>query len=185
MSNAGGFKTLNRYPDMLAGNATFIDSSFDSIATTTVGAGGAATITFSSIPSTYQHLQIRILAKTGDGGAFGSISMTFNGNPGEFRHDLYGTGSSTGVSSINQSFYTYVGGIAQFGVSIIDILDYTNANKAKTSRSICGVDNNGSGLVAFTSGLETSTAAITSITLTSNSGNLAQYSSLALYGIKG
>lgn len=63
MSNAGGMSTVTRYTDMLAGNSFWNpwspSTDYDSIATTTVGAGGAASITFSSIPSTYQHLQIR------------------------------------------------------------------------------------------------------------------------------
>lgn len=185
MSNAGGMASLNRYATMLAGNSSFIPSDYESISTVTVGAGGAASATFSSIPSTYQHLQIRLMAKNAGVGAFDSLSMTINGGAGEARHDIYGTGSATGVSGIGQSFYTYIGGTAQFGVSIIDILDYLDTNKTKVSRSICGVDNNGSGLAAFTSGLETSQAAITSLTLTSNTGNFAQYSHFALYGIKG
>jgi hypothetical protein len=160
-------------------------NSFESIATVTVGSGGSSTASFTSIPSTYQHLQIRILAKTGDAGAFGSASMTINGAAGEQRHELYGTGSATGAGANASSFLAYVGGTAQFGVAIVDILDYTNTNKNRTTRGLGGVDNNGSGIAAITSGLETSTTAISSLTFTSNSGNFAQYSSFALYGIKG
>ncbi len=160
-------------------------NSYESIATVTVGAGGSSTASFTSIPSTYQHLQIRMLAKTGDAGAFGSASMTINGAAGEQRHEFYGTGSATGVGANASSFLVYVGGTAQFGVAIVDILDYADTNKAKTSRGLGGVDNNGSGIVAITSGLETSTTAISSLTFTANSGNFAQYSSFALYGIKG
>jgi hypothetical protein len=160
-------------------------NSYESIATVTIGAGGASTASFSSIPATYQHLQIRILAKTGDAGAFGSASMTINGAAGEQRHEVYGTGSATGSGSNASSFLAYVGGTAQFGVAIVDILDYADTNKTKTIRGLGGVDNNGSGIAAFTSGLETSTTAISSLTFTANSGNFAQYSSFALYGIKG
>ena len=40
---------------------------FESIATVTVGGGGAASIEFTSIPGTYQHLQIRgIIGNGGD-----------------------------------------------------------------------------------------------------------------------
>lgn len=170
---------------LLAGNEAFIPGNYVSISTINVGSGGAASATFSSIPSTYQHLQIRLMAKNGGAGAFDSLSMTINGNAGEQRHDIYGTGAAAGVSNAAQSFYVYIGGTAQFGIAIVDILDYLDTNKTKVSRSICGVDNNGSGLVALTSGLETSQTAITSLTLTSNSGNFAQYSQFALYGIKG
>lgn len=170
---------------IIASSGGVAGGDYESIATVTVGSGGSSSVSFTSIPSTYQHLQIRIMAKTGDAGAFGSGSMTINGAAGEQRHDLYGTGSAVGASASATSFITYLGGTAQFGVSIVDILDYADTNKAKTTRSLCGVDNNGSGLVALTSGLETSTSAISSLTFTPNSGNFAQYSSFALYGIKG
>jgi hypothetical protein len=167
------------------GNGGGAANSYESIATVTVGAGGSSTATFSSIPSTYQHLQIRILAKTADAGSFGSAVMSINGGAGEARHDIYGTGASAAASGASGGLNIYVGGTAQFGVGVVDILDYTDTNKTKTSRAISGVDNNGSGLVALESGLETSTTAISSLTFTSNSGNFAQYSSFALYGIKG
>jgi hypothetical protein len=160
-------------------------NSYESIATVTIGSGGATTASFTSIPSTYQHLQIRVFAKTGDGNPYGNAAVTLNGAAGEYRHDLYGTGAATGASASATSFISYIGGTAQFGVAIIDILDYADTNKAKTIRGLGGADNNGSGLVALTSGLETSTTAVSSITLTSNSGNFPQYSSFALYGIKG
>jgi hypothetical protein len=170
---------------IIASSRAVASNSYDSIATVTIGAGGASTASFTSIPSTYQHLQIRVMAKTNDSNPYGNAAVTLNGAAGEYRHDLYGTGSAAGVSASATSFISYIGGTAQFGVAIIDILDYANTNKNKTIRSICGVDNNGSGLVAMTSGLETSTSAVSSITLTSNSGNFPQYSSFALYGIKG
>jgi hypothetical protein len=50
------------YGSMLAGNPVFVDTDFESIATVTVGGGGAATVEFTSIPGTYQHLQIRAIA---------------------------------------------------------------------------------------------------------------------------
>jgi hypothetical protein len=71
-----------------------------------------------------------------------------------------------------------------FAANVIDILDYANTNKYKTTRSFSGADNNGSGFVQFMSGLWMNTAAITSITILPNSDNFAQYSSFALYGIK-
>lgn len=46
LSNAGGFTSKQRYTSMLAGNAAYQPSSFESIATTTVGAGGTSSVTF-------------------------------------------------------------------------------------------------------------------------------------------
>lgn len=145
--------------------------------------GSTSSVEFTSIPQTFTHLQIRVFAKTAGTGAFDSIAMNINGASGEARHDLYGTGASVGSSVAGTSFYIYVGGSAQFGVGIIDILDYTNTNKTKVSKSICGVDNNGSGLVALTSGLELSTTAISSLTFVATVPNLAANSRFDLYGI--
>jgi hypothetical protein len=68
----------------------------------------------------------------------------------------------------------------------MDILDYTSANKNKTVRMLSGVDNNGTGSILFTSILwMNSTDAISSIRFTVNTGNFAEFSKFALYGIKG
>ena len=181
-----------------ANQSQFISTaSFESIATTTVGSGGASSITFSSIPSTYTHLQIRTMVKTNEGttGAT-NIEMRFNSDTaGNYtRHYLFGNGSSANSGGGGGASYLTTGSAAQggvantFGVSVIDILDYANTNKYKTMRSLSGVDQNTSGssfIWGAQSGVWLNTSAITSISLFSNSSNLTQYSSFALYGIKG
>ena len=72
-----------------------------------------------------------------------------------------------------------------FAAAVIDILDYANTNKNKTIRALDGLDNNGSGTVAFSSSLWSSTSAINSIEISGLGGTIQQYSSFALYGIKG
>jgi hypothetical protein len=74
-----------------------------------------------------------------------------------------------------------------FSGFVIDILDYANTNKYKTIRYLSGYDANGSGRVGLGSGSWRSTSAVTSITLQGleYSSNYKQYSSFALYGIKG
>ena len=69
---------------------------------------------------------------------------------------------------------------------IVDILDYENTNKNKTIRSLAGLDLNGSGgRIEFCSSLWMSSAAITSVKVDNFAGgNIAQYSSFALYGVK-
>jgi hypothetical protein len=169
-------------------------NSYESIATVDVGAGGASTVTFSSIPSTYQHLQIRFIGRRTTTG-LDSTRLNFNSDTGanyKPTHYIIADGStvSAGTSSSNAfalAFYTTgsdaTSGI--FGAHVIDVLDYANTNKYKTGRILSGVDLNGSGNMVFSSFLWMSTNAITNIVLTPNSGNFAQYSSFALYGIKG
>lgn len=167
-------------------------SSYESIATTTVGSGGASSITFSAIPATYTHLQIRGIGRNSS--TNDSIRFRLNSDTAAnyTRHLLYGTGASavaaagTGATSLGiANFPTSSTTASVFGAAVIDILDYTNTNKYKTTRTIAGFDANGSGNIFLYSGLWLSTSAITSITLLWDANNFAEYSTVALYGIKG
>jgi hypothetical protein len=162
-------------------------ASYESIATTTVGAGGAASVTFSSIPSTYTHLQIRAIARVN---STDWVQIRFNSDSGSnySYHYLFGQGSGSGGSSGGASSTSTVTSIlapstaSVFGAGVIDILDYADTNKFKTVRSLTGFDENGAGQINLTSAAWRSTSAITSIVISVNT--LQQYSSFALYGIK-
>lgn len=184
---------LNNIASILGvGGATVGD--YESISTVTVGAGGAATVTFSSIPSTYSHLQIRILGRTDRAVSLAGLGMRFNSDTASnySDHDLKGDGATASAGadvSVSYIFLArYTGSTAAantFGAGIVDILDYSNTNKYKTTRNLSGADLNGSGQVTLQSGSWRSTSAISSIQLFSDiSGNITQYSSFALYGIK-
>ena len=169
-----------------------VAGDYESIATVTVGSGGSSSITFSSIPSTYQHLQLRGITKNSSTGTF--AAMRFNSDTGSnySAHYLDGDGASVQVGaapSYDRAYFGYAGTSSQtniFGVSVIDILDYKDTNKFKTVRILTGVDVNGSGgVVEFSSSAWRSTSAINNINIFFSSNNLAQYSSFALYGIKG
>jgi hypothetical protein len=172
-----------------------LPTSYDSIATATVGSGGAANVEFTSIPSTYTHLQIRALGRTDRAATGDWISIQFNGTTSSSYalHELVGDGSSASAgfnSSVTATAVQRFAGAnataSVFGVFVLDILDYTNTNKNTTIRGLGGTDNNGSGIVSLTSGLFNSTNAITSIKFFPGAGsNFAQYSSFALFGIKG
>ena len=173
-----------------SGGAAGGAASYESIATTTVGSGGASSITFSSIPATYTHLQIRYLARTTSGG-IGVFNCQINsiGTASYAYHRLSGNGTAASayaqasVSEITDTFLI-TGTTSTFSSGIIDILDYANTNKYKTLRSITGVDINGSGQIIFASGLVQTTNAMTSIVFVP-SVNFAEYTQFALYGIKG
>jgi hypothetical protein len=197
MSNAGGFKSLNRYYDMLAGNAAYVPifGAYDSIATTTLGSA-QTTITFSSIPSTYTHLQIRGIARATGSFTNADGLIRFNSDTGAnyAHHALYGDGANvttTAGTSTTSGRFARNAQIANnntascFSAFVVDILDYANASKYKTVRTLVGYDANGSGISELESSLWQSTSAVTQIDLTTDGGNFAQYSSFALYGIKG
>ena len=170
-------------------------TSFESIATAT-GTGSSTSITFSSIPATYQHLQIREMAR-GATTTSASGRITFNSDTGSnyVWHQLTGTGAAVSAAAqISQT--SMVGGIypgASFssnmmGVSIIDIHDYSSTTKNTTIRVFTGNDvNNATDCrIIMRSGLYINTAAISSITITNGDGiNYTTTSTFALYGIKG
>ena len=160
-------------------------NSYKSIASAN-GTGSSATISFTSIPSTFQHLQIRFSAYTS---AAANINVRFNSDTGTnyAYHQLVGDGSSASAAGVSTSSVMYGGYItaSQYGVGVIDLLDYANTNKYKTMRSLHGSDANGSGLVLLRSGLWQNTNAISTIELISTSGNFTTASSFALYGIEG
>ena len=165
------------------------------IASQTVGSGGASSITFTSIPQTFTHLQVRIFGRGAAAFASGlSTYVQFNGDGTAANyafHTLYGDGSSAvasnalnaGTCSLPQSLTDSTANSAMFGAVIVDILDYTNTNKNKVVRMIGGHDNNGSGRTSFGSSVWLSTATVTQI-LVATDGNLQQYSTVQLYGIQ-
>ena len=184
---------LPKYRSMLAGNTAYVPpGDFESIATTTVGAGGVSSVVFSSIPATYTHLQIRCIAQAQTSQ---NLFLRFNGDGDDNNytfHNLRGDGASVSVLSftpgVTNSFLIVNGGASitanTFAGSVIDILDYRNTNKYTTVRSIGGYDANGTGIIQLGSKLWLNTAAITSLELNSFANNLQQYTQFALYGIR-
>ena len=184
------------YGSMLAGNTAFVPTDFESIATTTVGSGGASTIDFTSISSSYTHLQIRMLVRTNRADTGDTIWIRCNSDTGSnyTAHILWGDGASVGAQAnyTNDRMYLQYYGIpgnnataSVFGVCVLDLLDYANTNKYKTVRMLSGQDRNGAGDVELNSGLWMSTSAVSSITISPRYGTgFVQYSSFALYGIK-
>lgn len=175
----------------MTGSGGAVLSSYESIATAT-GTGSSGTITFSSIPSTFKHLQVRVhaiaTAYSGTGGY-----VRFNGDTATnyAYHYLSGTGASVlagGVatqSSMQVLMNNAVGLHNTSGnAAIIDVLDYVSTSKNKTLRVLEGVDINGNGDIAINSGVWLSTSAINSLTLYLGSGSFATSTTIALYGIK-
>jgi len=162
-------------------------NSYESISTVTVGSGGSTTISFSSIPATYKHLQIRAIAKAS--GTNFNPKMQFNGDTSSNYswHYIYGDGSTAvaGAGATQAFIYNSIisTNASMYNGFVIDILDYSNTSKYKTTRELSGQDRNGSGEIALWSGNWRSTSAITSIAF--SNGTFDQYSSFALYGIKG
>jgi hypothetical protein len=181
---------------IIASSIPKVTSSYESIATTTVSTA-VSSITFSSIPGTFKHLQIRANVRTDrSANQFDATLIRLNSDTGSnyVYHRLFGaSGTVTSDASTSQtSGYAGAtmggGGIANaFSSFVVDVLDYENTNKNTTFRSLSGRENNDAdGSVVLASSLWLNTSAITSITLRPSAGpNFVQYSSFALYGVKG
>lgn len=182
-----------------------VTNSYESISTVTVGVGGSSSISFTSIPSTYKHLQLRVLAQSNRLlYSVDNLMGTVNGDTGAnyARHLIQASASTTTAptagADTSQTVLT-IGGINSsvaanvFTACVVDYLDYANTNKYKTIRSLNGYDINGTagtgsfgGQVGLYSELWMSTSAISSLSFTVLNGTLFnQYTQFALYGIKG
>ena len=189
---------LPKRKTVLAGNDVILPGSYESIQTVTVGSGGQATVSFTSIPSTYSHLQVRVFARDLRAATYvDSMFVYCNADTtgaNYYTHYISGNGTAASAASdVGQNSYgiaigltTATSSTSAYATNIIDILDYSNTSKNKTFRSLHGLEDNTNGLIRLRSSLWMSTAAISSLTFNTSSGgnNFAQYSSFALYGIK-
>jgi hypothetical protein len=169
-------------------------NTFTLISSATVGSGGAATISFSSIPSTYTDLLLKLSVRdtsTGPGN-FQNMQLTFNGSSASNYYDrlLYGNGSSALSASLGptakiNTFYSTSAGATANTFANTDIYIPNYAGTTNKSVSIDGVtETNGNPAIAYLdAALWSNTAAITSLSIALDSGNFVQYSTAYLYGI--
>jgi hypothetical protein len=162
-------------------------NTFELISSVTVGGAGAASIDFTSIPSTFTDICLKWSGRTNNTSP--NILISLNGSTSSFSTiALYGTGSATGsTNAVNRiasysSISTDTG--STFSNSEIYIPNYAgSANKSISTDTV--TENNGStayaGLFINT---WANTAAINQITLTPSSGSFVQYSTAYLYGVK-
>ncbi len=186
------------YPSLIgiiaSSGAGAVAGDYESIATTTLGAGSTNSVTFSSIPQTYTHLQVRIILQGTTAFNVPFLGATINGDNGSnyATHRLIGDGSSASAAANTSQTQMILPRFPDtatpsytnmFGAIIVDYLDYASGNKNPTVRAFGGYDANGSGQIGINSGVRLNTAAITSITF--QTAGMAQYTQFALYGIKG
>ena len=163
--------------------------TFVKIASVTVGSGGASSIAFTSIPATYTDLCMKLSIRGSGAVTNESFYIDVNGaGYGGSRRAIYGTGSAAGSDSQAALRWDYFSGASAtsstFGSGDLYIPNYAGSNYK--SMSLEGVaEGNTSGMfMAMTAALWSSTSAITSLSLTGLNGNIAQYSTAVLYGIK-
>lgn len=153
-----------------------------------VGEAGASSITFNSIPQTgYTDLKVVVSARDND--TIGSyVAISFNGVTTNLSSRLL-RGSGSAVVSQTETTLVYSAGNANsytastFGNSEFYIPNYTSANYKSISADGTNENNATASYMYLTAGLWSSTAAITSITLTPGAPSFKQYSSFSLYGL--
>ena len=157
--------------------------------TVTVGSGGASNIEFTSIPSTYTDVIVRVSLRMTDQVA---TALTFNNSTSGYSERLlYGNGSTaasanTSGSSLGWAYLVDTPAHTANTFSNCDIYIPNYAGSAYKSVSSDSVyENNATAAEQYlNAGLWSNTAAITSIKLASTSGSFVQYSTASLYGIK-
>jgi hypothetical protein len=157
-----------------------------------VGASGAASVTFSSIPQTYTDLVLRVSSRDTSAATIANMYVRFNGDSGSNYTDrmLYasGTSVSSGVNSGTGIYYTYSvganGPAGLFSNNEVIVGAYTGSAYKAISIENSIANNSTGGLFGLNSGMWNSTSAVTSVTFTPGSGNFAQYTTISLYGVK-
>lgn len=166
-------------------------NTYTLISSVTVGAGGASSIDFTSIPATYTDLLMVVSGRSSRSGTVDDCKIQFNNSTtGYSDRWLNGNGASaTSGSESSSGIYDIILPASSatsntFCNALIYIPNYAGSNYK--SVSIDGVmENNATTAYAdLRAGLWSNTAAITSIKLTPDTGPFAQYSTAYLYGIK-
>lgn len=191
------------FSNFVSAGGSFADASFESIAKWRATSNTSAPINLASIPSTYKHLQLRILYRdqSGTGGTDGGAVegyYYFNNDTTAANYSLQVVKGNGGAADATGAGYaTYGDGLAAFlgfrsnyggsafGITIIDLLDYQNSNKYKTIRSFSGAAGGSVGGVRVTAGTWRSTATVNRMDFYGNQGGFATGTVFALYGIKG
>jgi hypothetical protein len=154
----------------------------------TVGSGGAASIDFSSIPSTYTDLVLRLSLRQ-DSGTLNYASMRFNNATTNFTYrTIEGAGSGT-PGSFNGSTGTYGFPVpspataSTFSSADIYIPNYAGSTNKSFSVDTVTENNATTAYADLIAGLWSQTTAINQVTFYPAGGNFVQYSTAYLYGV--
>jgi hypothetical protein len=163
-------------------------STYVRLASTTVGAGGSSSITFSSIPQTYTDLVVKISGRTTRSATQEDLNISYNGSTSNFTSRFL-TGTGTGVASYTGTrFYGSIPSATStsntFGNIEVYIPNYTSANNKSTSVDYVCENNATAAESGYVASLWSDASAITSLTITGNSsGNFVQHTTATLYGV--
>ena len=162
-------------------------ATYKLINSVTVGAGGAATIDFTSIPQTYMDLVIKLSVRSTESADVSSLNISFNSSTSNFSQKYLVSNAGGAFAGSQARWVTYAdGGTATaniFSNDEIYIPNYTSSNYKPFSSDSVTEQNSSTAYMGLFASLWSNTSAITSITLTPSGGNIAQHSNVCLYGI--
>jgi len=161
-------------------------TTFTKIASVSVGLLGASTIDFTSIPSTYTDLCLKVSARATATDT--PVKVEYNGVTSSYSwRRIFGSGSAASSLSGTDAFYFWIATLSQtantFGSGELYIPNYAGATNKSISTESLNENNATAAEMFMTAALWSNTAAITSIKMTPLTGNFAQYSTATLYGI--
>jgi hypothetical protein len=166
-------------------------NTYTLITSNTVGSGGVASVTFSSIPATYTDLLVKASWRDAQAQIYGGLFYYFNGlTTNRTNKYLEGNGASAVSGSAGSNTKMYVGSgdgasatANTFANGEIYIPNYAGSNNKSSSADGVGENNGTTAYANLNANLWSSTAAITDITFVGDT-TLLQYSTFYLYGIK-
>jgi hypothetical protein len=156
------------------------------IQTVTVGAGGAASIDFTNIPQTYTDLHLLVSLREESSTSAVAFIKFNNATANRSERYIQGNGSSatSGTTSVLQFIVCQPSDTAStFGNASIYIPNYTSSNFKSVSSDSVSENNATSAFSRLVAGLWADTSAINQITITTDTGDVAQYSTATLYGV--
>lgn len=153
-----------------------------------VGAGGASSIDFTSIPATYTDLVVKVSGRGTRASVHDYYQVKFNTSTASFTgRYLFGAGSGTPISGTETN---YAGTLpaanataSTFGNTDIYIPNYAGSTNKSYSVDSVSENNATTAEAVFYAGLWSNSSAITQVTIIAANGNLAQYSTAYLYGV--
>lgn len=172
--------------------------SFESIASTVLSSN-TSSVNFSSIPSTFQHLQLRMELRDNQSSSAGGYyyDLTFNNNTSSGYSYMYGEvgtppsntnfatgGSNSTTTAYGPYFPTALSASSVFGVVILDIFDYANTNKATTFTHTGAFTDGSNARFAQMGGHWLNNSAVNQITISHPAGSFVTGCTFSLYGIK-
>lgn len=177
--------------------------TYSKLAETTVGSGGTTTISFNNIPQNYNDLMVVISIRsnrTFGGTPFDSIGYRFNNSTSGYSQKyVYGDGSNVSSSTLttftpaSETWGRLEGGTISsantasntFASIQMYIPNYAGSNNKSFGVDVVGENNATNGAAELNAGLWSSPTAISSISFRDNNlGNIAQHSTVTLYGVK-